>query len=184
MIDVGEPEPLAQLRSLLRERAVLRGNFILSSGQRSSHYIDARLVTLSAHGGVLVGHVFLASLAGEEIHAVAGLTLGADPIVSAIAIMSGLEGRAIDGLIVRKRTKSHGAGRRIEGPWRSGLRVAVVDDTLTTGASALEAARAVEEEGGIVSGVWALIDREQGAAEAIATAGYRFSAIYRAADLL
>jgi orotate phosphoribosyltransferase len=172
------------LAGLLRRRAVLRGDFVLSSGQRSPYYLDARIVTLSAEGSALVGAVFLEALDGVHADAVAGLTLGADPIVSAIATYAGLCSRPIDGLIVRKAAKEHGAGRRIEGPWRSHLRVAVVDDTLTTGTSALQAARVVEEAGGTVCGIWALIDRGQGAREAIEAAGYTFRAIFLASELV
>ncbi|HEX6507818.1 MAG TPA: orotate phosphoribosyltransferase, partial [Chloroflexota bacterium] len=97
---------------------------------------------------------------------------------------SGSSGGALDGLIVRKERKEHGAGRRIEGPWRDGMRVAVVDDTLTTGASSLEAARAVEEAGGSVAAVYALIDREQGARAAIEAEGYPFHSVFTARELL
>jgi orotate phosphoribosyltransferase len=162
----------------------MRGDFVLSSGRRSAYYLDARLVTLSSEGSPLVGAVFLDALPISGVDAVAGLTLGADPIVTSIAVTAGLSGRSIDGLIVRKAAKEHGTARRLEGPWRSGLRVAIVDDSLTTGASSLEAARAVEEAGGRVVGVYALIDREEGAGAAVAAAGYPFHAIYRANDLL
>jgi orotate phosphoribosyltransferase len=179
-----EADPRARLLCLLREHAVLHGDFLLSSGQRSSYYLDARIVTLSAQGSALVGEILLDSLAGAEIDAVAGLTLGADPIVCAIAVVSARRDKPLDGLIVRKHVKGHGSGKRIEGPWRPGLRVAIVDDTLTTGASSLEAANAVEEQGGAAVGVWALIDREQGAGDAIRRAGYPFHAIFRARELL
>jgi orotate phosphoribosyltransferase len=169
---------------MLRANAVLLGNFVLSSGKRSNYYLDARVVTLSAAGGALIGRVFCDLLEGTEVDAVAGLTLGADPIVTAISVISATRARPLDGLIVRKQAKGHGAGRRIEGPWRPGLRVAIVDDTLTTGASSLEAARAIEDAGGTVTGVWALIDRQEGAEEAIAAAGYRFETICRARELL
>lgn len=174
----------AELLSLLRNRAVLRGDFVLSSGARSTYYLDARAVTLSARGAALVARVFLNTLPVTLIDAVAGLTMGADPIVSAIAATSGASGPAIDGLIVRKEVKGHGAGRRIEGPWRHGLRVAVVDDTLTTGASSLEAARAIQDAGGLVHGVYALIDRGQGARVAVEAAGHTFVAIYDGAEVL
>jgi orotate phosphoribosyltransferase len=142
------------------------------------------VVTLSSEGAHLVGTVFLETLGASEVDGVAGLAIGADPIVAAIATVSGLSGRSIDGLIVRKEAKGHGVGGRIVGPWREGMRVAVVDDTLTTGASALTAARAIEEGGGLVTGVYALIDREEGAREAVEAAGYRFTAMYRAAEVL
>lgn len=173
-----------RLKALLRERAVLRGNFVLSSGRRSDVYLDARLVTLSAEGSGLVGTVLEEALSGAGVDAVAGLTLGADPIVASVAVVSGLRDRSIDGLIVRKTAKDHGAGRRIEGPWRDGTRVAVVEDTVTTGASALEAARAVEEAGGEVVGFWAIIDRKQGGREAIEATGKPFHALYDASELL
>ena len=173
----------SRLLALLRQNAVLHGDFVLSSGQHSAVYLDARRVTLSAEGSVLVGRVFLEALEGSGAEAVAGLTLGTDPIVAAITLLSGLDGFALDRLIVRKERKEHGAGRRIEGPWKPGVRVAVVDDTLTTGASSLSAARAIEEEGGQVCGVYALIDRGQGARQAIEGAGYAFQAIFTAADL-
>jgi orotate phosphoribosyltransferase len=176
--------PHDQLGALLRRDAVLRGDFVLASGRRSDYYLDARLVTLSAAGAWLVGQVFVERLQGEGVNAVAGLAIGADPIVAAIATCAGSLGLHIDGFIVRKERKEHGAGRRIEGPWRDGLRVAIVDDTLTTGASSLEAARAAEEEGASIEGVYALIDREQGAREAIEHAGYSFNAFFTAHELL
>ena len=173
-----------RLRDLLRKRAVLRGDFVLSSGQHSNVYLDARLVTLSAEGSALVGAVLTDALADAAVDAVAGLTLGADPIVSSVAVVSGLQERPIDGLIVRKAAKGHGAGRRIEGPWHDGVRVAIVEDTVTTGASALDAARAVEEAGGRVAGFWALIDRDQGGRETIEATGLPFVAIFQAQELL
>ena len=175
---------LDRLRDLLRERAVLHGDFVLTSGQRSSYYLDARRVTLSSAAAALVGESFLHVLEPYPIEAVAGLAIGADPIVAAIATVAGTQGQTVDGLIVRKERKEHGAGRRIEGPWRDGMRVAIVDDTLTTGGSSLQAAQAVEEEGGQVLAVCALIDREQGARQAIESAGYPFIALFSAAELL
>lgn len=177
-------ETRGQLRKLLRTRAVLHGDFVLSSGRRSSYYLDARRVTLSAAGAALIGDAFLDALSDLDLEAVAGLAIGADPIVASIAAAAGRSGRDIDGLIVRKERKEHGAGRRIEGPWREELRVAVVEDTLTTGASSLQAAQAVEEEGGKVVIVCALIDREQGAREAIEKAGYPFRTLFRASELI
>lgn len=161
----------------------MRGEFVLSSGRHSSYYLDARVVTLSAEGSGLVGAVFLDALP-QEVQAVAGLTLGADPIVSAIAVVAGLAGRPVDGLIVRKEPKGHGAGRSIEGPWRDGMRVAVVDDTLTTGSSSLRAAEAVRAAGGTVAGVYALIDRGEGARQAVEAAGYPYLALYQAAEIV
>lgn len=174
----------ARLLEMLQRHAVLRGDFVLSSGQRASYYIDARRVTLSAQGSPLVGAAFLQAFGAADIGAVAGLTMGADPIVTAIAVRAGLQGHGPDALIVRKEAKDHGAGKRIEGPWREGLRVAIVDDTSTTGASSLNAARAVAEAGGEVVGIWQLIDRKQGAREAASKAGFQFASIFTADDVL
>lgn len=173
----------ARLREMLRERAVLHGDFLLSSGSRSPYYLDARLVTLSSAGSLLVAETFLATLPGG-LDGVAGPSIGADPIVTAIALVSGVRRQPLDAFIVRGEQKGHGAGRRIEGPWRQGLRVAVVDDTLTTGRSCLEAASVVEEEGATVAGIYALIDRGQGAREAIEAAGYTYAPIFSAGELL
>jgi orotate phosphoribosyltransferase len=162
----------------------MHGDFVLSSGRRSRYYIDARLVTLSAEGAPLVGSIFLDAMRDTEIDAVAGLAIGADPIVAAITTVAGIAGRSIDGLIVRKEPKAHGAGGRLVGPWRERMRVAIVDDTFTTGASALTAAKAIEEAGGTVVGVFALIDREEGAREAIESDGYDFAVIYTADELI
>jgi orotate phosphoribosyltransferase len=161
----------------------MKGDFILSSGKPSSYYLDARLVTLSAQGSALVGEVLFEQIRESEAEAVAGLTLGADPIVTAVALVSGQRGQPLDGLIVRKEAKGHGAGRRIEGPWREGLRVAIVEDTMTTGASSLEAARVIQEAGGIITGVYGLIDRQEGAREAVESAGYRFHAVFTAEEV-
>jgi orotate phosphoribosyltransferase len=162
----------------------MRGDFVLSSGQRSSFYLDARLVTLSARGSYLVAQVLLPLVQASGAVAVAGLTLGADPIVSAITTLAGQQKVDLDGLIVRARRKEHGAGRRVEGPLRPGSVAAVVDDTLTTGGSALEAALALKEAGVAVRDIFALIDREQGARSNVEAAGYRFHAVFGAREVL
>jgi len=172
------------LLRVLRDHAVLRGDFVLSSGQRSSYYLDARLVTLSARGSALVAVLLLDAFGSNPPDAVAGLAVGADPIVASIACMAGVRGLAVDGLIVRKESKAHGTSRRIEGPWRGGMRVAIVDDTFTTGGSALQAAKVISEAGGSITGVYALIDREEGAREAIEAAGYRYCPLYAASEIL
>jgi orotate phosphoribosyltransferase len=101
-----------------------------------------------------------------------------------VAVVSGQHEHRLDGLIVRKAAKEHGAGRRIEGPWRAGLRIAILEDTMTTGASALEAAAAVKEAGGEVVAVWGLIDREEGARDAVEAAGFDFGAVFSVEELL
>jgi orotate phosphoribosyltransferase len=174
----------ASLLRLLQTHAVLRGTFTLASGATSSYYLDARVVTLSARGSALIGALVLDVARNLGADAVAGLTLGADPIVSAVTTIAGVDGVEMDGLIVRREAKQHGAGRRIEGPWRDGIAVAIVDDTLTTGASALVAAEAILEAGGRVRGVIAVIDREQGAREAIEARGFPYQPLFAAREVI
>jgi ribonuclease HI len=116
--------------------------------------------------------------------AVAGMSLGADPIVSAVTVSADLHLSRIDGLLVRKEAKTHGTGKRIEGPWRAGIRVVVVEDTSTTGGSALQAADAIKEAGGKVFRVITLIDRQEGAEDKIRDAGLRFDALFRLREIM
>jgi orotate phosphoribosyltransferase len=165
--------PHDRLVALLAERSARRGTFTLASGRQSSLYIDARLTTMSPEGLTLIGPLALAELqrAGWRLDAVGGLTLGADPIAYAIAYASALAGTPLRAFTVRKEPKAHGTGRQIEGPFRAGDHVAVIEDVITTGGSALRAIDAIEREGGRVSGVLALVDREEGGREAIEARG-------------
>jgi orotate phosphoribosyltransferase len=172
-----------RLLELVRRDAVTRGDFVLSSGRRASFYIDLRLVTLAAEGSYLVGKTMLGLLGEEPADAVAGMTVAADPIVASMALVSHLEGRPLAGLIVRKEAKPHGLGRRVEGPLRPGMRVVVVDDTFTTGGSALQAAEAVTEAGGQVARILGIVDRGEGARATIEARGYRFDCLFTLADL-
>jgi orotate phosphoribosyltransferase len=153
-----------QLRRLLLERSVRRGDFVLASGQRSSYYIDCRLSTMSAEGMVLIGRMGLAAIkaAGWKPRAIGGLTMGADPVAYAIAGASHETDLVIDAFSVRKEAKAHGTGQQIEGNLRSGDEVVVVEDVITSGGSAQQAIDAVTRAGGRVVGVLAVVDREQG----------------------
>jgi orotate phosphoribosyltransferase len=175
-----------ELRALVIERSLRRGDFVLSSGKRSSYYIDARLTTMSGPGQRLIGEFGLAALddAGWNVRSVGGLTLGADPVAYAIAHTAALHGRMLDAFTVRKEAKTHGAGRLIEGVFESGWSVAVIEDTITTGESALKAVRAVREAGGDVAGVFALVDREEGGAERIGSEGLTIRTLFKASELL
>src|SRR5256885_4741548 len=144
-------EARAEWRRLLLERTVRRGVVTLRSGATSSYYIDCRVLTLSPDGLALVARLMLESLPAG-IQAVGGPTLGADPIAAGICLLSGLSGRPLPAFLVRKEAKEHGRGRRIEGPVGAGLRVAVVEDTVTTGGAPQGAIAAVEEAG---KGGWA-----------------------------
>ena len=180
-----------QLLTLLAERSAKRGDFVLASGRRSELYVDCRLTTMSPEGQRLVGELGLAELrsAGWDADAVGGLTLGADPIAYAIAHASAFayergDGPLVRAFTVRKQAKEHGTGRRIEGPFVAGDRVVVVEDVITTGGSALTAVEAIREAGGVVLGVLAVVDREEGGREAIEATGLTVRRLALASELV
>jgi orotate phosphoribosyltransferase len=174
------------LIELLADRSAKRGNFTLSSGRQSSLYIDARLTTMSPEGLALIGALGLDALqrSGWEVDAVGGLTLGADPIAYAISYASASTAKPLRAFTVRKEAKSHGTGKLIEGPFRAGDRVAVIEDVITTGGSALRAVDAVDSAGGTVLGVLALVDREEGGREALEARVPHVVSLVRAGEIL
>jgi orotate phosphoribosyltransferase len=176
---------LERLRALLRERSVRHGDFLLASGQRSSYYVDARQTTMAGEGLALIGPLGLDRLAarGWKPELVGGLTLGADPVAYALAAAAHARGVVLDAFTVRKEPKDHGTGRRIEGSFRTGSQVVIVEDVITTGRSAQEAIAAVLAEGGRVLGVLAVVDREEGGRTALERAGYEVDALLTASDL-
>jgi orotate phosphoribosyltransferase len=169
-------EDKESLKKLLKERAVKFGEFTLSSGKKSDFYVDCRKVTLHPEGAKLIGNIVLAKIKGLKVDAVGGLTLGADPITSAVVTLSN-----IPGFIVRKKEKEHGTKQKIEGLLEPGWSVVIVEDVATTGASALEAIQAVEAAGAKVAKVIAVVDREEGAKEALKN--YDFDPIFRKSEL-
>jgi orotate phosphoribosyltransferase len=171
---------------MLAERSARRGQFTLASGRASSFYVDARLTTMSPDGLALIGPLALEDIAaaGWRPDSVGGLTLGADPISYAIAYASSSTPRLVRAFTVRKEAKAHGTGKLVEGPFRAGDAVVVVEDVITTGGSALKAASAIAAAGGEILGVLALVDREEGGREAIEAAGYSVRSLTRAADIL
>jgi orotate phosphoribosyltransferase len=173
------------LRRLLLERSVRRGDFVLSSGQHSSYYIDCRLTTMSAEGMVLIGRMGWETirLMGWRPRAVGGLTMGADPVAYAIAAASRGTELEMDGFSVRKEAKGHGTGRLIEGNFRAGDSVVVIEDVITTGGSAERAVRAVRAEGGKVLGVLAVVDREEGGKGVLEEQGVSVVALTTAREL-
>lgn len=170
---------------LLLQRSIERGDFVLASGARSSYYIDCRRTTMSAEGMVLIGRLGLAAIrrAGWAARAIGGLTMGADPVAYAIAAASFGSEVAVDAFSVRKEAKGHGTKRRIEGNYQPGWDVVVVEDVITSGGSALQAADVVEAEGGRVAGVLAVVDREQGGRAAIEARGYEVTALVSVSEL-
>lgn len=176
-----EEELISRIRRIAEARGALRyGSFRLSAGGTSSYYFDGRLLTLDPEGGYLVAKALLPLIIGSGATAVAGPTLGADPIVASVATISHLEGTPVSALIVRGRAKAHGTGRRIEGSVGFSMRVAVVDDTCTTGRSLLDAVDALEEEGCEVTGVLCILDRNEGGSRLLGQRGLPFHALLRA----
>ena len=167
-----------ELKKLLFETgAVKTGEFILSSGKKSNLYIDCRKVTLHPRGAKLIGKIILEKIKGLKVDAIGGLTLGADPITSAVVTLSD-----IPGFIVRKKEKEHGTKQKIEGLLEPGWDVLIVEDVSTTGASALQAIEAVEAAGAKVVKVISVVDREEGAAEVLKK--YFFDPILKRSDLV
>lgn len=175
-----------QLQKLLARLSAKRGKFTLSSGRESTLYIDARLTTMSPEGLILIGELGLRALEDShwQVDSLGGLTLGADPVAYAIAYASGLAGRPVRAFTVRKEAKSHGTGQLIEGPFKSGDRVAIVEDVITTGASALRAAAVIQKNGGTVAGILAVVDRDEGGKQAIQREGFPVVALTDAQGIL
>jgi orotate phosphoribosyltransferase len=170
-----------QLREEIIKKAVVHGKVILSSGKEADYYVDLRRVTLDHVAAPLIGEVMLDLTKDWDYEAVGGLTLGADPVATAMMHTAAKQGRKLDAFVVRKAEKAHGLQRRIEGPDVKGKRVLAVEDTSTTGGSVLTAVEALKEAGAIVVGVAVIVER--GAAPKIAEAGLEYRAAYQLADL-
>lgn len=167
----------ARLVELIKELAVVHGKVTLSSGIEADYYVDLRRATLHHEAAPLIGQVVLDHLdnAGlKDFDSVGGLTMGADPVATAILHQAAARGRSIDAFVVRKAPKDHGMGRQVEGPDVAGKKVIVLEDTSTTGGSPLTAARTLEKAGATVLAVATVVDRATGAREAIEDAGYRY----------
>ena len=154
---------------------------ILSSGKEAEYYVDLRIVTLDSSAAPLVGEVMLELTKDLDFEAVGGLTLGADPVATAMMHVAARNGRKIDAFVVRKAEKAHGLQRRIEGPDVKGRKVLAVEDTSTTGGSVLTAVEALKEAGAIVVGVAVIVER--GAKDKVESAGFKYLAAYQLSDL-
>ena len=171
------------LLDLFSHLAYQEGDFILSSGKRSSYYINGKQVTLKAEGALAIGRLIL-SMLPEDTEAVAGLTLGADPIVTAVSVVSAYENRPIPALIIRKEPKGHGTKAYLEGPTlKPGAKVIVLEDVVTTGRSAMLAVERLRSAGYQVEQIIALVDREQGGAEFYQSKGLNFEAIFSLSEI-
>jgi len=171
------------LLSLVRAQAVVHGRVTLSSGGEADYYVDLRRTTLSGEAAPLVGRVMLELTADLEYDAVGGLTLGADPIATAMLHAAAAQGRQLDAFVVRKATKAHGMQRQVEGPEIRGRRVLVVEDTTTTGASPLAALAAVRSAGATAVAVATIADRDTGAGAIIEAEGVPYRFVYSLQDL-
>jgi orotate phosphoribosyltransferase len=180
--------PREQLLDLIRELAVVHGKVTLSSGKEADYYVDLRRVTLHHRAAPLIGHQMLdlleeQGLGTAEVDAVGGLTLGADPIATALLHAAASRGQDLDAFVVRKAAKAHGMQRQIEGPDVTGRRVVVVEDTTTTGGSPIAAIEAVRAAGGEVVGVATIVDRATGAGEKIEALGVPYHFLFGLDDL-
>ncbi|ORV09238.1 orotate phosphoribosyltransferase [Mycobacterium celatum] len=177
---MAELEPRDELADLVRRLSVVHGRVTLSSGKEADYYVDLRRATLHHRAAPLIGRLIRDLTDDWDYASVGGLTLGADPVATAVMHAPG---RPIDAFVVRKSVKTHGMQRLIEGPDITGQRVLVVEDTSTTGASALTAVRAVRDAGAEVVGVATVVDRATGAAEAIQAEGLAYRSVLGLADL-
>jgi orotate phosphoribosyltransferase len=169
------------LREEILKKAVVHGKVILSSGKEADYYVDLRRITLDSVAAPLVGEVMLDLTKDWDFDAVGGLTLGADPVATAMMHVAASQGRKLDAFVVRKAEKAHGLQRRIEGPDVKGRRVLAVEDTSTTGGSVMTAVEALREAGAIVVGVATIVER--GAAPLLAENNLEYKYAYSLTDL-
>jgi orotate phosphoribosyltransferase len=174
-----------QLKKTVSEKALLRGDFVLSSGARSTFYIDLRRVSLSSEGVSLIAELVLDTLeSGPPVEMIGGPTIGADPIVGAVAALSRSRGRGLDAFLVRKASKDHGTKSKVEGPSVEGKAVAVIDDVGTTGGSLLTALEAARDAGANVVRAMVVLDRLEGAREAVGGFGLDLESLLTLKDIM
>ena len=173
----------SRLLPIAAQRAFERRSVTLSSGRQSNYYVDGKQVTLWPEGALLFARIILKALEGQPVDTIGGLTIGADPIVGGVVVLSALEKRPIPGFIVRKEPKRHGKMAHIEGKLSPDTRAVIVDDVITTGASILKTIREVESHGVQVVGVLALTDREEGGRATLEAQGYPTFAVFTAQEL-
>ncbi|MBD3184360.1 orotate phosphoribosyltransferase [Candidatus Poribacteria bacterium] len=172
-----------RLLDLLKEKALVIGKVKLSSGKESDYYLDERIVTLMPEGAYLTAKIMIHMLKDINVDAIGGMTLAADPIIGAVTAMSYADNQPLSGLIVRKEPKGHGMGKQVEGPVKKGLKVAVVDGTMTTGGSVLKAVEALERVGCEIVKVIIMIDRLEGGKENVEAEGYSIESVFTRHDL-
>jgi len=179
----GGVSPRERLLELIKAKAVVHGQVTLSSGREADYYVDLRRITLDGEAGPLVGQVMNELTKNLDFQAVGGLTLGADPVATAMLHASAAAGRQLDAFVVRKSGKAHGLQQRIEGPSIRGRRVLIVEDTTTTGASPMDAVAAARQEGAEVVAVATIADRATGARQRLEAAGLTYVTAYSLQEL-
>ncbi len=178
------PDLKTRLIALLKKEAFKKGKFILSSGKESNYYLDGRIITLTPEGAYLVASIILKLIENQKIDAIGGPTLGADPIVGAIAALSHIQGIPLKTFIVRKAAKEHGMQRQVEGPaLKEKDRVILVDDVATSGKALLEAKEVMDKIGVVIDRAVVIVDRGEGARENLAKAGLKLESIFMIKDL-
>jgi orotate phosphoribosyltransferase len=170
------------LRQLILAKALRFGDFTLASGKQAKYYLDCRQITLDSTGARLISDGMLDLLAGDIPELVGGMAIGADPITAAILTLAGVRGVPLRGVMVRKEPKQHGTGKLVEGPFRAGERIAIVEDVVTTGGSSLVAIERCEAVGLRVTRVLAIIDRLEGGREAFSARGYELTTLFTVRD--
>ncbi|HER44467.1 MAG TPA: orotate phosphoribosyltransferase [Candidatus Eisenbacteria bacterium] len=173
-----------ELKAILEKRSIMKGEFTLVSGKKSSYYINGKMTTLNSRGLYLAAKLLLDECEGLTYDGFAGPTIGADPVIGALLILSAERGLDKEGFLIRKKSKEHGTRNLVEGKMERGTRVILLEDVATTGGSLIRAADAVRDGGGEIVAVFTIVDREEGAAEAIAEAGYNFRSLYKVRELL
>ncbi|MDR0869746.1 MAG: orotate phosphoribosyltransferase [Planctomycetaceae bacterium] len=174
------------LQSLIQEKALKFGDFTLASGKKATFYLDCRQITLDSVGAKQIGEGFLELLQRDGVmpYAVGGMAIGADPITAAVITVAAFQNVPLKGFMVRKESKGHGTNQFVEGPVAAGDHVIIVEDVVTTGGSSLLAIERVEAIGAVVDGVIAIIDRQEGGAEAFAAKGYPLRSLFTVADFI
>jgi orotate phosphoribosyltransferase len=173
-----------ELKRIITERSVMKGEFTLVSGKKSSYYINGKLTTLIARGLYLTAKLLLDEFDRYEYDGFAGPTIGADPIIGALLVLSAQRGLAKQGFLIRKQTKQHGTRNLVEGNIAPGTRVMLLEDVATTGGSLIKAAEAIADVGGEIAAVFTIVDREEGATETLGAAGHEFHSLFKVSELL
>jgi len=172
-----------RLKELILQKAAKTGEFTLASGQKSTYYINGKLIALHSEGLGLISELFWQEIEKENVDAIGGMTIGADPIVGGVLTVAASHGVDIDVFLVRKQPKDHGTRSQVEGPLRDGCRIVIIEDVTTTGGSSLKAIDALKPFGCEIVKVISLVDREQGAAENFKKHGFKFCSIFTKTEL-